>query len=310
MREKVQVRKYQHDHVYDALCKNVLSYKIVIAYILKEVVEEFKEMSIREIVDYYIHNEYSHDIISSFLSGDKELSSLTEGMVRFDLLFSTKDPQGKKGIIFDIEAQNKNPSIYRLENRGQYYLGRMLSSQKNVTFVKSHYDDIYKVFSIWIVKNPLKKYRNKIFHYAMQEKYHQYQNDKMNLMHCIIINLGGKGKGYTGICKTLDILLSEDKGYNEKLRILEKVTGVKVSEKMKGEIYKMCNLSQGVMAKGMKKGMKEGKRLGMREGRMNTLVESIRNLVCHLHITEEQAMTSLGVSLEERTELKKMLKHG
>lgn len=79
---------------------------------------------------------------------------------------------------------------------------------------------------------------------------------------------------------------------------------------MKGEIYKMCNLSQGVMAKGMKKGMKEGKRLGMREGRMNTLVESIRNLVCHLHITEEQAMTSLGVSLEERTELKKMLKHG
>lgn len=80
----------------------------------------------------------------------------------------------------------------------------------------------------------------------------------MNKVHEIIINLGGEEEGYEGIWKVMDILLSEKKGKEEKIRVLEEATGVKLNEKMKGEIEKMCNLSEGVMKRGMTEGLQKG----------------------------------------------------
>ena len=56
-------------------------------------------------------------------------------------------------ILVNIEAQKStNPSKlgYHLDNRIIYYLGRMISAQKEVEFTKSSYDDLKAVRSIWI----------------------------------------------------------------------------------------------------------------------------------------------------------------
>lgn len=109
---------------YDYLCKEILSHKIVLAYILQETIDGFHHYSLQEIVENYLHDQFSQDIHTQYLSGDKE--DIFQGSIRFDLLFSSYDPLGSSGILFDVEAQTKLPSTYHLENRMQYYASRMI----------------------------------------------------------------------------------------------------------------------------------------------------------------------------------------
>lgn len=56
-------------------------------------------------------------------------------------------------VIVDVEAQKKDPSEYRILNRAVFYVGRLLSSEKERDFTGSDYDAIKSVYSIWICMN-------------------------------------------------------------------------------------------------------------------------------------------------------------
>lgn len=56
-------------------------------------------------------------------------------------------------FLINIEAQKSTKVSklkYHIENRITYYISRMISSQKNVEFINSSYDDLKPVYSIWI----------------------------------------------------------------------------------------------------------------------------------------------------------------
>lgn len=59
-------------------------------------------------------------------------------------------------LILDVEAQKNEPSGYDILNRAVFYVSREISSQKNREFVKSEYNDIKQVYSIWICMNQKK----------------------------------------------------------------------------------------------------------------------------------------------------------
>ena len=61
----------------------------------------------------------------------------------------------------------------------------------------------------------------------------------------------------------------------------------------------MCNLSQGVMEKGLQK--------GYGQGREEERVASVRNLMQNLHMTAEDAMKALNIPQEDRDRIKKAL---
>ena len=56
-------------------------------------------------------------------------------------------------VIVDVEAQKKDPSEYKILNRAVFYVGRLLSSEKERDFTDSDYDAIKSVYSIWICMN-------------------------------------------------------------------------------------------------------------------------------------------------------------
>ena len=56
-------------------------------------------------------------------------------------------------MIINVEAQKSLPSGYDLLNRGIFYGCRMISSQKERDFEKMNYNDIKKVYSIWVCMN-------------------------------------------------------------------------------------------------------------------------------------------------------------
>ena len=74
-----------------------------------------------------------------------------EGTIRYDVLFFARVPYGNhEKLLVDVEAQKKFNPGYSLVTRGVFYCARMLSSQFGREFTPNDYDDIKKVYSIWI----------------------------------------------------------------------------------------------------------------------------------------------------------------
>ena len=60
---------------------------------------------------------------------------------------------GLSQIIINVEAQKDEPTGYEILNRAIFYVSRLISSQKERDFENSSYDDIKRVYSIWVCMN-------------------------------------------------------------------------------------------------------------------------------------------------------------
>lgn len=234
--------------VYDAACKRLLANKSILAWILKECVEEYKDCSVKDIAEKYI--EGSPDISSAPLHRDEmntefiigeniEDSSLNEGIVTYDIKFSAYAPISDDIIelIINIEAQNNYYPGYPLIKRGIYYCSRMISSQYETVFNESHYEKIKKVYSIWICTNPPKKRMNTIMRYRMCEDsiYGSAPENQQNydLMSVIMLCLGrSEDDNCNNAINLLNVLLSADIKAEEKKNILENDFEVEMTKEL------------------------------------------------------------------------------
>ena len=144
---------------YDAACKRLLSEKIILAWIMKSCLEEYRDCSVTDIAEKYIEgtpqigevpvapDETNSAVIHGLSSED---TTLTEGTVTYDIRFTALAPVSGELIrlIINAEAQNDFYPGYPLLKRGIYYCSRMISSQYGVEFTESHYEDIKKVYSL------------------------------------------------------------------------------------------------------------------------------------------------------------------
>lgn len=139
---------------YDAACKRLLANKVILAWIMKECLEEYRNCNIQEIVSRYIDGE--PDIgqvpvnVDERLSGEQirnvsvEDASVYEGTVTYDIRFCAEAPgtENRIQLIINIEAQNDFYPGYPIIKRGIYYCSRMISSQYGTEFTSSHYENI------------------------------------------------------------------------------------------------------------------------------------------------------------------------
>ena len=95
--------------------------------------------------------------------------------------------------MVDVEAQKDFYPGYDIVTRGVYYAARQISAQKGIEFEHSDYDNIKKVYSIWICLYPPKYCENSIMKYQIQEKitYGAAEKGKFryDLMEIVLINL-------------------------------------------------------------------------------------------------------------------------
>lgn len=75
--------------LYDEQCKKILSYKQILAYIFKECLEEYKDLSLEKIQE-LLDEEQSHD---KMISKNMEDQSIRGSMIRYDLLYKLRNPQ-------------------------------------------------------------------------------------------------------------------------------------------------------------------------------------------------------------------------
>ena len=146
---------------------------------------EFKGMKPADVVQYIEGEPYIGSVpvdagVTNIENQDKvvglntENSEINEGMIRFDIIFYVRMRDGLSQIIVNVEAQKAEPSGYDILNRAIFYVSRMISSQKGRDFVKSNYNDIKRVYSIWICMNMSQNCMNYI-HFTQESVVGTYQ---------------------------------------------------------------------------------------------------------------------------------------
>ena len=132
--------------LYDEQCKKILSYKQILAYIFKECLEEYKDLSLEKIQE-LLDEEQSHD---KMISKNVEDQSIRGSMIRYDLLYKIKNPQNNNSMWIDIELQGMDPGTYDLFHRGFYYATRMVVRQRNDPegFEEDDFDNLQKVITL------------------------------------------------------------------------------------------------------------------------------------------------------------------
>lgn len=274
---------------YDQAAKKVLSQKKILAFILKRMVEEFEDESVQDIMTKYIegtprisqvpvHPDETNQEIERIQGNNTEDSTISEGMVRYDILFQALVPKTKEPImlIINIEAQGKANPGYSILRRATYYASRMVSSQRGRGFYGDDYDNIKKVYTIWICMNAPKDMGNSINRYRMTEerlhgKYHA-KPGQYNLLNVVMLYLGNR-KTQDSLIEMLRIIFKEKAPALVKKQQLEEEYGIRLTEDETKGLSKMCNLSEGVYDSGVLDGISQGI-LQEREASLRNLMEN------------------------------------
>lgn len=328
---KKTVRASDKDAQYDEKAKKLLGHKIILAYILVNTIEEFREMNPKEVVN-YIEGEPYISVIpvdSGMTNGKKkagdnprkeledtktteqvsrlntENSEINEGMIRFDIIFYVRMKDGLTQIIINVEAQKEEPRKYKIVNRAIFYICRIVSSQKGRDFVNSEYDDMKRVYSIWICMN-MKEHSLSHIHLEEQQIIgsHKWKGD-LDLLNIIIIgiakNLPEKEEKYE-LHRLLSALLSSDLEVEDKLDIMEKEYDIPLENDIRKDVKEMCNLSQGIR----EEAFEEGQEYGYREGQEKGEKQKLGRVVTKMHEAKfplEQIAAIAEISMEKVKEI-------
>ena len=292
---------------YDEACKRLLSEKPILARIMKSCLEEFRDYDVNEIAEKYIEGEPVIGKVA--VSPDQtnadqrvhgisnEDTSLTEGTVTYDIRFLARVPRSDElvRIIIDLEAQGNYYTGYPLPKRGIYYCCRMISAQHGTEFTNSNYQDIKKVYSIFIAIKPPVNRQNTITRYRIVEENmvgcvkEAVQN--YDLMTLLMICLGRPEETDCDILKLLDVLLSNEIEVPEKRQVLANDFGIPMTRELERGLNDMCNLGEAIEREGMAKGV----------------ITSIQNLMDTTRWSAEQAMAALKIPENERQHYAELL---
>lgn len=264
---------------YDTQCKRILSHKIILAWILKYTAKEFADMTIRQIEECIgddvkitqisvAPGETNTETTEKIAGVSNEDKIPGEGDIYFDIRFTALFSKKKEIIklLINLEAQRDFYPGYSIVTRGIYYGARMISSQKGTEFSGSNYDEIKKVYSIWICMNAPQYIGNTISEYSMTKRDivegmpdQKSAYDKMSI---IIITLNENCKTGNKLTEMLSVLLSSAIAPADKIEIMEKEYEIPMERKIKKELNQMCNLSDYVEEIGIKKGIVQGIKRG------------------------------------------------
>ena len=190
---------------------------------------------------------------------------------------------GLSQVIVNIEAQKAEPSAYDIINRAVFYVSRMISSQKGREFVNSNYNDIKRVYSIWVCMNMSQNCMNYI-HFTQESVVGTYQwKGDIDLANIVLIGLAEdlpeKEERYE-LHRLLGALLSAKLNVDEKFDIIGNEFDIPLESDIRKDVNDMCNLSQGIKeqsyAEGTENGIVKGVAIGKREGIAETIIKMYR----------------------------------
>ena len=267
---KNAVSAAHEDAQYDQKAKRLLGNKIILAHILVKTIDEFKGMNPKDVVS-FIEGEPFIGVVpvepgltniereengQRIVGLNTENAEINEGLIRFDIICYVRMKDGISQVILNVEAQKDEPTSYYLLNRAVFYVSRLISSQKERDFVKTNYNDIKRVFSIWVLMN-MDGNSMAYVHLVKDDLLGSYPwKGGIDLLNIVLIGIANELQAHSNehddkyeLHRLLSTLLSTGLSVDEKLGIIEKEYSIMVDDRIREDVSAMCNLSQGIREK-------------------------------------------------------------
>ncbi|MEY8308632.1 hypothetical protein AAK899_03815 [Erysipelotrichaceae bacterium 51-3] len=300
---------------YDACCKRLLSEKVILAHLLKGIAKEYKGYSVENIKNRYIEGKA---VVSKVPEDSDKTPPLITGIdtvhkyedhegVLYDILFKSHVPGSKNQIdlIINVEGQKNPESHPQLMRRTVFYVSENIVAQKGRVFTGIHYENIQKVYSIWICKNQA-QYRANTINHIYPTCYTQYgscpeKSSDYDLFDIVLIYLGDEEppEDAPEIIRLLYVLFSNKMSAAKKGESLEKKFNIRMTQSMEKEINTMCNLGEALAQEIAQKIAQENAR---------SVYLNVLNSICtKSNYSVEQAMELAGIPENERPEYLELL---
>ena len=182
-------------------------------------------------------------------------------------------------------------------------------------FQNSEFQNLKKVYSIWIVMNPSKAMEGVFNEYTINErclrkKYHipKTDYDKLSIVMIYLNKEYDINDDKHDLTEMLYILFQADMPAEDKKYQLSVNYGIMMTRAIDKEMTGVCNLSQGIMDKGIEKGLEKGRAEGLTEGRVEMAIDNVRSLMKEMNKTLSEAMQILKIDESIQPEVEKAVK--
>ena len=261
---------------YDENIRNILSNKSILAWILKYTTDEFSEYDIPKIMECIENPEVGNVRIRPGLTN--------------------------RELIINVEAQNNFYPGYNIVTRALFYCARLLSAQLGTEFSAEDYDNIKKVYSIFICTDTSKMSENTITSYELSPRSLYGEMKKApgcDLLRAVMVCVGktkikcynDKKDSPAGLLNLLKVILDDSMAVSDKIRILETEYSIESTHRIREELDRMCNLSDTIEQRGIEKGIERGEAV--------KLYELVNRYMKKNNCTVEEACDVMGVLPEE-----------
>ena len=271
---------------YDENAKMLLANKEILANILVRTVDDFLGMDSQEVktliegepsvgstpVGTGMTNEKTEDGNIVICRGDtrQQHSVITgmntenkvrnEGVVYFDILFYVRTVDGISKVIINLDAQKKEPTEYDVAMRGIFYASREISSQLHREFSDQQYNEIKKVYSIWIVMNTREDTIDRIHLHKEDVLGISRWKPMYDILNVVIIRvknvLTADKEQKHELHRLLGVLFVEDIPLEERNNVLEEF-GIGLKDNRGRMVESMCNLGEGIWERGVERGIQQ-----------------------------------------------------
>lgn len=299
---------------YDQCAKQLLAQKYILANILVKTIEEFNGMKANDVVKYIEGEPYisvvpvepgtTNTILSAnpkIVGFNTENFEINEGLIRFDIIFYVRVPSKSDNdsnpenelsqVIVNIEAQKDEPQKYQIINRAIFYISRLLSSQKQRDFINMNYDDIKKVYSIWVCMG-MKENTMCHIHLTKDDLIGKHNwRGNLDLLNIIMIGISDilpEHDNTYEMHRLLAALFTDTLNAKEKIDIINKEYDIPIENDIEEGVNIMCNLSQGIEDKALEK----GKAVGIAEGKASAQIDIILNMYNNNFTIEQIALAT------------------
>ncbi len=239
---------------YDRAAKLVLRNAPVLALLVKANVPEAAQMSLAEIEDRLRHPV---DVCKRRKGRRQARLEETEvGHIICDVLFTFKISEGVF-VRINVEAQNSAHPGYSLITRAIEYGAELLSDQMEKWASGSRYDNVVKVYSIWLVSNAPKYLQGQVLRlgifgnrYLPDGQAELFQTipeaDKLCVVMAYLPEKEQADKVSQSWMRVFSVLFNEASTKEECEGVLNEF-GIAVDEVFEKEIVDMCSLGQGIV---------------------------------------------------------------
>ena len=231
------------DIIDDSSFKDIVRNANILSAIIGRYVDDFQGMSTKEIrkcLDVGKNATYVKEMNTE--------RATPRDPLHMDAVFDVKNPNGDDNvrIIVNVEGQNNISTKYPMENRIQYYVSELIYMQKGTYFSNDDYGSISKVYSIWFMMDPLKRYRNTVIRYSLGGRYVGNSPDApipdMDLINAIVVNLGEYNGDMDAVHSFPALLFAKGMDFVPWKREMKTKFNVDVSQLLYRKVRKMVSI--------------------------------------------------------------------